>query len=433
MNTPRYPLHRGRQFFLAGAITIFVIISTIMLLSTAGWAWDNNARQLIQLSSLYLSSSPRADIYLDGQKFGSTPARLFRLSPGNYQITLTRPGYVEWQTTRELTAGRASTLPNVKLFPVVVPEKILTISGNTRAVVDDNGSRAWVVLPENGDYKIISGHDRAPDYFTLPFAPQTIYSGPHNKYLIAQNANSAQMIAIDHSGINWPIPTIQGAAWSSETDATIFGIHDQQLLKIDYLRQTVDYLGPATSLFKSGALLWYTTDHDNRTSLWRRDESATFSATAVQQLDGHWVAENGTANSVIIKNIVSGEGVLVTGNLTTGFHSHHLGTVNKTFGTNPFIWQGATDFKTFIDDQAVLIDRVPRSTVWADWFSPNRIIVSSDGTAVKVYDLDHALNRGVIASFELPTDTKIIGSLADHHGFWFQSKAALWTWSWSSN
>ena len=91
------------------------------------WFEKDNSGNVLRV----VSEPDQAKVYLDGAEIGTTPFLTGNISDGDYELKVTLPGY-ETQTTRINVKEGYVLNASVKLFPMLVPQKVsaLTDSGN---------------------------------------------------------------------------------------------------------------------------------------------------------------------------------------------------------------------------------------------------------------------------------------------------------------
>jgi len=141
--------------------------------------------------TLQLTSSPSgAEIYLDNQYKGSTPATIADVTPGTHVLEFRYPGYQTWTATITIAAGTSQYSPTLTPeavtqqtgSPTPIPVIVETSSGTT---VTAQAGRDTIVIGDSLNfYGTITGADRV----LLTMYGPGIYT--NGKALVQQNANS---------------------------------------------------------------------------------------------------------------------------------------------------------------------------------------------------------------------------------------------------
>ncbi|MDB5166164.1 MAG: hypothetical protein JWM37_236 [Candidatus Saccharibacteria bacterium] len=144
---PKKQRARTVQLYVGYAlVALAIIVATIILLYQAyGFGLDRNG-QLIQNGLVYFSSQPGgADIIINGKKDGATNSRL-NLPAGNYQISLKRDGYRDWNRNITIEGGQVARYD----YPLLVPTTLQTTSKHTFAktplLATESPSRRWLLV-----------------------------------------------------------------------------------------------------------------------------------------------------------------------------------------------------------------------------------------------------------------------------------------------
>lgn len=92
------PIHRRVTYIVF--ISIFLIASPLVILYTMGYRYNFSKGRVQKTGILKITSDPKAaTIKLNGQLYetSQTPAKIEYLLPGDYEISLTKNGYYDWQ------------------------------------------------------------------------------------------------------------------------------------------------------------------------------------------------------------------------------------------------------------------------------------------------------------------------------------------------
>lgn len=118
------PLHRKIIFLLFSAV--FLIAAPLIVLYTAGYRYNFQYGRVQKTGILVISSSPRwAQIILNGKmEKKATPARVEKLSAGDYEITLKKTGYHDWRKKLPVHENSTTFAEEVILWKNQTPVKI---------------------------------------------------------------------------------------------------------------------------------------------------------------------------------------------------------------------------------------------------------------------------------------------------------------------
>jgi dipeptidyl aminopeptidase/acylaminoacyl peptidase len=112
--------HTITALFLIG----FVVTAPIVVLVTKGYGYNWHKGRLEKTGIIKLDSVPAgAKIYLNGvMQPKTTPNSLFRLLPEDYEISLSKTGYLPWTKTLRVKSGETTFVEDVILLKDTVPE-----------------------------------------------------------------------------------------------------------------------------------------------------------------------------------------------------------------------------------------------------------------------------------------------------------------------
>ncbi|OGF30924.1 hypothetical protein A2533_03370 [Candidatus Falkowbacteria bacterium RIFOXYD2_FULL_35_9] len=170
----------SRRFLAGFFILIFIIIAPLLILYTAGYRYSIKKQRLTSAGSLVIETEPRdATVYLSNHdKSYKTPARINDLTSNDYQITITKDGYYNWNKTLKIESQQTTFAENIILFSKASATPILqNISGN--------------IYPDHQHQNIIFTQDS-----TLK-----IYNIETNKILTIKQLEDNQIV----QDINWSI------------------------------------------------------------------------------------------------------------------------------------------------------------------------------------------------------------------------------------
>lgn len=99
-------------------VVIFLVTAPILIFYTSGYRFNPNKISIERNGTLIVDSSPRfATVFLNGTNVNdSTPTTLQNLSPGPYNIRVTRNGYLPWEKTLEIRPEQVTFANAVHLW-----------------------------------------------------------------------------------------------------------------------------------------------------------------------------------------------------------------------------------------------------------------------------------------------------------------------------
>lgn len=107
-----------RRTIFFGFILIFLIVTPGVLLYATGYSFDWENKQLIKTGSFYFQSLPSgAQIKIDDKLTNTTPSYIGRLNPGQYQIQISKDGFLTWQKKLNIEEQLTTETRNIFLVP----------------------------------------------------------------------------------------------------------------------------------------------------------------------------------------------------------------------------------------------------------------------------------------------------------------------------
>jgi hypothetical protein len=114
---------RLRRVIYALFVALFAVTVPLVLLWTAGYRWNWQRHRVQKTGLLQIETAPRgASVSIDGtvQK-RTTPATYSRLLPKDYDVRVSRDGYLPWEKTLEVTSSRTTFVSALVLYRDVLP------------------------------------------------------------------------------------------------------------------------------------------------------------------------------------------------------------------------------------------------------------------------------------------------------------------------
>lgn len=138
-----------RRFSVIAIMWIAVISGVIVLTAlTLGYGFNQKDGRIEQGGILQMDSEPTgATITINNAPFGSqTPAKLVS-QPGDYAITMNKPGYRQWQKTVPIQAGNITWVAYPRLIPEkLTPAKVASFAATTSSALASPSSKRYAVL-----------------------------------------------------------------------------------------------------------------------------------------------------------------------------------------------------------------------------------------------------------------------------------------------
>ena len=99
-------------------IVSFIFSAFLIILKAQGWQLNYKTWKIVHTGMIILNGDPsNAQVTLNGRIISQhLPTQIRNLSPGNYQVVISRPDYWDWQRTINVSQSKAETLNNIILF-----------------------------------------------------------------------------------------------------------------------------------------------------------------------------------------------------------------------------------------------------------------------------------------------------------------------------
>lgn len=143
------PIHRRVTYLVF--ISIFLIASPLVILYTMGYRYNFAKGRVQKTGILKVTTIPRgAIIKLNGQVYetSQTPAKIEYLLPGDYEISLTKDGYYDWQK-------KLAVFENGTTFA----EKIMLWKKSNATSLSTSTVANWLISPDQNLVALSDDHN----------------------------------------------------------------------------------------------------------------------------------------------------------------------------------------------------------------------------------------------------------------------------------
>ena len=163
-----------RYGIIALCFVVFFVLAPLLVVYVTGEVYDTATHRFVKTGILSVATDPRgASLYLNGKLAGTTPVKIHFLTPGDYDVKISKAGYFDW--TKRLSIRPQFTTfvnPNIDSLymyrsqpttkQVAANVQDFTESGNTLAYltpsslvvgnVTDTGSAVSFPAPADRDF-----------------------------------------------------------------------------------------------------------------------------------------------------------------------------------------------------------------------------------------------------------------------------------------
>lgn len=118
-----------RRLFFYFLVFLFFILSPLVIGYTAGYRYDFKQHKILKVGAIFTESDPKnANILLNGKKLKEiTPARLYNISPGEYELEIYKENYFPWKKKIFVQSSEVNFINNIFLFKKSSPS-LLTLN-----------------------------------------------------------------------------------------------------------------------------------------------------------------------------------------------------------------------------------------------------------------------------------------------------------------
>ncbi|HEX3095614.1 MAG TPA: PEGA domain-containing protein [Patescibacteria group bacterium] len=181
----------SRYALIIMGFIFFLVAAPLLVLYVSGRTFDLSQRDTRATGILDAKSNPSgATVLIDDKDHSSTPAIARFLTQGEYQVTIKKDGYYDWQKRLAIQAGQVTYaqegVTEVQLIKKSEPKTLVASGVKSFALVKD-------VIWYATDHAIVHAPLSSPDQQTkiaLPFTPTTVARLRSSNYLLVRNGSS---------------------------------------------------------------------------------------------------------------------------------------------------------------------------------------------------------------------------------------------------
>lgn len=239
-----------RRLFFYIILALFVISAPLIILYTAGFRYNFKQNKILRTGAIMLSSDPAgANVFLNNrERRETTPARLLNITPGEYDVGVSKDGYFPWQKKLTAQSNQVTFGNNIVLFKKSEPQEIS--KGEVIDLILDSRGKTIFFLKEEGSlYEL--WHQEAMGEITL------VWRSAFSKQpkLLEWLADDQLLLQSDgyyllNIGTNTPsiksIDKVTGRTWQKigaiKSHNFLLGLNDNDLYSINPLSGTTDLL-----------------------------------------------------------------------------------------------------------------------------------------------------------------------------------------------
>lgn len=236
-------------------IVLFLTVAPLVVLYTQGYRYNFERNRIQKTGILIVSSSPKkAQVFLNGKVSDKkTPARIEKVLPGDYEITIATDGYHNW--TKRLPIFENST---------TFAEKIFLWKNSLPKLIPTEATSSWLFSPDNKKAAAITSDSKIiilslgdgtietslslKDYKNIKLVE---WSDNGQKVILEAQKNNKNLYLIFNAGGTWPLssskgsiekeksfsPTERNIKWDLKNDNFIYSSNATGIWQTDLSRQ----------------------------------------------------------------------------------------------------------------------------------------------------------------------------------------------------
>lgn len=191
-----------------GLMAIVIGFGTVVLLySSFGYGVDRRTGKVIQNGLVFVSSKPSgATIKLvpkDGKKQPDTQTDTRLTIPANqYDITLSKEGYRDWQRKFELDGGSVERL----VYPLLFPNNLVTTDVQLYAaqpkLITESPDKRWILVQRPGsetDFEVFDANKPDPTAVISAIPASLLTAGPNQSLKVVEWSSNNKHVLLKHT------------------------------------------------------------------------------------------------------------------------------------------------------------------------------------------------------------------------------------------
>lgn len=286
-----------RTLFYSFTVLFFVSATGIILYAN-GYRWNASRNTLEQTGGLVLETEPggaRATINgrvqesflgaLLGRPDFQTPLRVEYILPGAYEVLLEKAGYWPWKNTVSVEVQKTTYRTDVRLLPRRDAARVVTLEGEARIVfrgqntllIADGLGIAQVDTRSNSVKRIYTAQEPMGRIVATPSGVMIAWKEGALYRLMVSDTGSIRDIPVGGDDVYAFAPTDTGAIFSNKKGIFIFDITSGTT--------TLWRKEEARALAVHEGALFFSTEQDGKTRIWRGGIVGTGASVRVMDID----------------------------------------------------------------------------------------------------------------------------------------------------
>ncbi len=190
-----------RYGIIALCFVIFFVFGTVLVIFTTGEVYDASTHSFVRTGIISAATVPSgAQIFLNGKLAGTTPVHIRFLTPGNYDVKITKPGYGDWEKTLAVR-GDFTTYVNPDISAVYMYKSQPTVTQVAADVQDFSAAGGTFVYATPSALVVASVADpsKQSEYAApaaLNLAGSQLTTSPGGQFILIQTAQLAAVFDV---------------------------------------------------------------------------------------------------------------------------------------------------------------------------------------------------------------------------------------------
>lgn len=430
-------------FFWIAVIAAFMLVAIILVFMAAGYRYNTKSGEVQRTGMIYLKSDPRtAQVYLNDElKSVKTPTRLLYLIPQNYQVKLTKTGYLDWEKNIIVKSEEVSSFDRIILFLKDRERKLLQKDVSSYLLAPNKRYLTWIDKSKKKIYflDIKTNHQRP------------LYSSSNTLKLSAWSNNSLKILIKDHGKGDVVLDTRNPSAtnfvtkntmmnfsqltWNPANNNYLFGFSKNTIYQIDLLKNTSKAIRSNVALFTcSNYEIFYLYTKKDIERFVKSDFQGknpqfltpplTFSIKNIFVSKNGRIAVIDQENNLYLKNNSENSLLKIKDIVLSASWGRGTGIIENLFGEEKLVYFGLNEIggyfqkrdPRFQDETNNFITRLSKQIQKVLWYDDFEHIAYLAGNSVHIVELDGGNDTVLsdkVKDFDLINDGKTLLVLND--------------------
>lgn len=220
------------------ALSFVAITGPILVLYAQGYRYNFNKNRIEQTGVMFIKSYPRsASISINDELLSKkTPTEVPNLLPANYHVTISKPGYTNWQKELVVEPKKTTFIEDVTLFrtePKIVEilktevqqtlcsnkdNKLAVINNTMLSIFDINRNKLIDQTPIDEKTEVVSWSNNSIN---------VLLKDPTGYYIYSPDSKIKKLVTYNKK-------PMEDVVWESNSDIIVYGKFKNQLYKYNF-------------------------------------------------------------------------------------------------------------------------------------------------------------------------------------------------------